>query len=220
MSFQEYLDKMREIQSNLLDFIEDDQNADENFPALQLFFEKLSIQDNKHDLSFLFHLLTKIADNHYRGPFFFEKIEKILKLFKDDIKKYFSNSEIFNIFKGNKRVLLFLIEENIMKIDEYIYKKITTGKYAKRFYPQYFAPEILPFGKVEWPNNFNKEVENFNEKVDLFNILFFEKEEEEENELPEHFYELRKIGENENCICRLIRNDSVVEFINYLDEKR
>ena len=37
-------------------------------------------------------------------------------------------------------------------------------------------------------------------------------------EIPENFYELRKIGENESYICKLIREDSVKEFIVYMNK--
>ena len=41
-----------------------------------------------------------------------------------------------NIFKKNKRIILFLIEENIMIMDEYIVKKIIENR-AKRFKQSY-----------------------------------------------------------------------------------
>ena len=199
MDCNEYIEKFKEIQSALLDFIENDENVDDCLHNLLILFKEKKIQDDKHDLMTLFHLITKIANNHYRGPLFFEKIDKILLIFQDDFKKKFSNSEIFNIFKSNKRILLFLIEQKLIIIDDYIIKKIIEQKYVKKYYPQYFLPEIKPFVNKKW---FPK------------NLLTDEMEEK----LSENFSEKRKAGENDDYICKLIQNDSVEEFIAYVNK--
>ena len=75
--------------------------------------------------------------------------------FPHTFKRYFSYSEIFNIFKSNKRILLFLIEQQIIVIDQYIVIRITTTeKFIESKYPQYFQPEIQPFINEQWfPKN-------------------------------------------------------------------
>ena len=73
-------------------------------------------------------------------------------------------------------------------MNEYI-SKIITNQYIDLQYPQYFLPEIQSFNKKE-----------------PFQI---------EGELPENFYEKRKIGENDNYICQLIQKDSINEFVFY-----
>lgn len=65
-------------------------------------------------------LITIIANDHHRIIDFFNKIEIVLLLISDCIKEKFSNHEIFNIFRYNKRLLLILIENSILSIDEYI----------------------------------------------------------------------------------------------------
>lgn len=65
-------------------------------------------------------LITIIANDHHRIIDFFNKIEIVLLLISDCIKEKFSNHVIFNIFRYNKRLLLILIENNILSIDEYI----------------------------------------------------------------------------------------------------
>ena len=118
MSSQEYLDMMKEIQENILNFLEEEARTDENLLLIEDKLNNSIISDNHYILLSLLHLISKIGNNHYRFPNFFSKIEKILLIFKEDIKKHFSNSEIFNIFKSNKRILLFLIEQQIIVIDE------------------------------------------------------------------------------------------------------
>ena len=65
----------------------------------------------------------KISNNYHRKINFFEKITRILKLFKENIINYFSNSEIFNIFKENRILLLYLINEGILIFDNNIFIK-------------------------------------------------------------------------------------------------
>ena len=125
-----------------------------SFQDFQSLIDDKKIRDSHYDLKTFLHLLLKIANNHYRSPTFFNKIEKILLLFQEDIKKFFSNFDVFNIFKKNKRVLLFLFEEKILTPDGAISYIITTKKYKQRFYPQYFYPEF----KSIFNENFQKEI--------------------------------------------------------------
>ena len=190
MNIQDYLDKMKTIQSNLLQFI-DSENIEENFQNLIQILDDQKIRNNRHELKSFLYLILKISNNHHRSPDFFKKIGKILVFFSDEMKNYYSNFEIFNIFKSNKRILLLLIDEKIITIDQPIIYTITNDKYKEANYPQYFLPEI----------------KKFNEK-DI------------KNDLAENFEELRKSGENDNYICELIRNDSIEEFISYITEKK
>ena len=95
MSFQEYLDMMKDIQENILNFFEEEAKSEENFLNLKTKFTITKISDNKYDLLLLLHLISKILDNYHHFPNFFSKIEKILQIFKEDIKKYFKRSYNF-----------------------------------------------------------------------------------------------------------------------------
>ena len=109
---------------------------------------------------------------------------------KNEIKQTFSNFEIFNLFKSNKRILLSLIEERIFVIDKNIAKIIKNGKYKDRKYIEYFFNEMKPF---------------------------LNKKEIKEIKIPDNYDENRKNGENENYICKLIRDDSIEDFIIYIN---
>lgn len=181
MTIEEHISKMKDIYKSIIMYIED--NSPTSLTNQIKLFDKLNIRDNLHEVKAILHIIVKISNNHHRGPYFFSKIEEIIKYFKDQIKNYFPNSEIFSIFKSNKRFLLFLISERIMIFDKYIFKRITEDKYIKLKYPQYFAPEIKAFKKQ----------------------LYYSKEEgrtkfliEKDDSLPQNFYELRREGENEN----------------------
>ena len=208
MSSQEYLDTMKDIQENILYFLEEGANSEENFLILESKFNDTKISDNKYYLLSFMYLISKVGNNNHRFPNFFTKLDRILLFFKEDIKKYFSNSEIFNIFKSNKRILLFLIEQQIMVFDEYIVRKITkTEKYIEAKYPQYFQPEIQLFIKEKW---FPKHENNNKQKEENGWV------EEIKKELLENFYEKRKEGENDSQVSELIRKDMITEFIAYV----
>ena len=199
MNSEEYLNAMKDIQENILNFLEEKDNSEGNFIILESKFKDSKIKDHLYELLSLLHLISKIGNNRHRFPNFFSKIERILLIFKEDIKKYFPNSEIFNIFKSNKRILLFLIEQQIIVFDEYIAKQITNiNKFIEAKYPQYFQPEIQPFINEKW----------FPKKEEWV--------EEIKKELPENFYDKRKEGENDNHICELIRKDMVTEFVAHV----
>ncbi|KAK8838322.1 hypothetical protein M9Y10_035745 [Tritrichomonas musculus] len=126
MSIEKCLGNMKSVYEGLLNFIDDDRNEAINFENLNKIFQDIKIRDDKFDLKLFFHLIVSICNNHHSCPNFFDKIDRIVNYFKDDIKKYYSNPEIFDIFKSNKRLLLFLIEEKIMNMDEQVVKQIIT----------------------------------------------------------------------------------------------
>ena len=182
MSIEEYLDQIENIQTAFLEFIDDDDDVEEKFLNLYLILNNKKIRDNKHGLKLFLHHIASVCTNHHRGPNFFSKVERVILIFKDEITKYYLNYEIFNIFKKDKRILLFLIEENMIIFDERVAKTMIGLKYVNKNYPQYFAPEMKAFMNEKWLNK-SQLVGKINEK------------------LPDNFNELRKIGENESYIC-------------------
>ena len=187
---------MKKIQTNLLDYLENDSSDELNQEIKNI----SKIITNKYDFKSFLNIIMRIAENHNRSHNFFTRIFNILTYFKEDIKKYFTNPEIYELFKNCKRIILFLVEEKMMIIDEAIIKKMIyhPREYTTKFLLQYFQPEIMPFMYEEW----------FPESTRGYAKL--------ENEIPENFYEKRRIGENDSIICELIRNDSIDEFSTYV----
>ncbi|KAK8836792.1 hypothetical protein M9Y10_037314 [Tritrichomonas musculus] len=185
MNTQEFLNQMKEIQNQLLIFIESETDEKESYDDFVTLLENHKIQDNQYRLKSFLHLLSKITD-HYHTKDFYSKIDQILLYIKKDIPKFFTNYEIFQIFKSNKRILLFLIEEQLLIINKSIAKIISNDQFRLSNYHLYFWPEIKSFLPQE---------ETF--------------------ELPQYFYINRKNGENEDYICQLIQKDLVEDFIAY-----
>ena len=187
---------MKRVQNGLLDFILSESDNQEDFNDLEKLFNNLKIQSNIHKLKSTLCIIAKISNNHHRFPNFFEKIELIINLLSKDMTQYLSNYEIFHIFKGNKRILLFLFESKIISFDEQVFNKIMSAKYVKFNYHQYFSPEITEFVS-------NVEISKKHQEI-LMDIP---------NKFTSDFYENRKKGENENLICQLIRKDDIEQFI-------
>lgn len=194
MDIEEQLDKMRDIQTLILEYLVDYENNESSYKDLMQKIDDSKIREDKDDLIIFFNLILQISSNLFRNPGFFEKIFHILDNFKNDYTKIFTNDEIFKLFKKNKRVILNFIDEKIITIDEsiisIIQKKKSTDKTAN--FIQYFP-----------------EIRSIIEKKNIEDIL---------KELPEDFEEKRRKGENESYICELIRDDSVIDFVTYINK--
>ncbi len=196
MEIQEYLDEINKIQTNIHYFLDDTIDAEENFQNLMTLFDDQNIHHDKFKLKLILHMIVEISNNYHRFHNFFSKIEQILLAFKKEIIDFYPNWEIFNIFKSNKRVLLFIIKENIIKIDEYIIKALNNDKYISDQYHFYLAPEMKPY-------------------INKKNCLKYELIMNQLENIPKNFSEKRETGENDNIICEVIRNDLISEFIKY-----
>ena len=225
MQFQNYVEEKKQFYDILLEYIESETNNEDDFQPLKDILETKNIGGSRDELEDVLHLLLKLSKNHFRQPTLFSKIEQILTFFTEDIKQTFTNSELFDFFKLNKKILLFLFTNNIITIDQSIVdfivskanlkrrlffinrnptkefleerkRKINDLKYAD--YYHYFYPEIESFINEDKRTEINCELT----KID--------------SQIFDNFDEKRKIGENDSYICSLIRNDSVEEFITYI----
>ena len=236
MSEHDYLKIMKNIQQKILTFIENESNEEENYQNLVSLINNQRIQSNSHYLKSVLYLIIKIANNYHRYSNFYEKLEKILLHLKNNIKQFFSNQEIFKMFKRNKRILLFLIEENIFKIDKLFLTEIMKKKYEDENYKEYFFPEIFQLidettkranlkcestEDIEFINLFKElfkkeiqqlNIENFDDYEKLRNLIY------KENNCEE-FIKKRKIGSNNDLISKIIQNDSIEEFIIFINKR-
>lgn len=186
MEIEKLLIKKRQIQEKILEYIESEEDEKASFQTLSQQLDDFQIQEDSLEFKSFLHLIVAISNNHHRNSDFFTRISQIILKYTDSLKTI-SNTQIFEIFKTNKRLLLFLLQENLLVIDDHIAKKIESFRSDK--YPQYFLPELKPFINRETYDKYSKEI-------------------------GDNFEENRKIGENENYISQLIRNDSLDEFIS------
>ena len=95
MSAQEYLNEIKRIQKNLVDFIWNKANFEENYQNLIQIFDDIKSCDNKYKIMSLFHLEIKKSNYHYRGTDFFKHLYFFESFFHFYVFK-FSEEIIFN----------------------------------------------------------------------------------------------------------------------------
>ena len=191
METQEYLNEMKMVQNSLLAFLENSGELSDNYDEdLTTLLDSDNIRHHQHKIKSILYLLSKVSNAHHRSCNLINKIEQIIEKLRHRIKHYFKAHEIFNIFKGNKRILVFLFEKNIITIDQEMAKFLTSDDYTIANYTEYFFTELKPFLPQSTIDGIEKN-------------------------LPEDFQVKRKSGENDDYICELIRNDFIHEFIDY-----
>ena len=112
---------MEDIQRSMIEYLEDESNDNEYFKKLITLVKIEKICNDKSDFISFLYLISKISKNCCRSSEFFNKIEHILLHYLVDIQTTFSNHEIFHIFQKNRSIFLFLIEQKLVIIDEYIF---------------------------------------------------------------------------------------------------
>ena len=147
MEIQDLIDQNNELSYLFIAFIDNDEKDDQKkYNNLENFLEKAKIGKNKDNLKNLLYLMSSISNYHHRTKFFDENLKQILKYIKNDLKKLFTDTEIFNIFKFSKLILRFLFEEKILIINEEILNYIIQPDDSRCItYRQYFYPEIKQY---------------------------------------------------------------------------
>ncbi|KAK8843533.1 hypothetical protein M9Y10_024586 [Tritrichomonas musculus] len=194
MDIQNYLEEIKDFQKNLLEYLDDEAEEIENVNIISYIQEQFNSK-NTLEIKETLQLILNIVNNHHRTPNFWAKIDKFFSMIKESLKQTLSNFEIFDFFKSNKRILLFLIKDSVLQVDQSIIDVINDSKYWNEQYIKYFLIESRPFISAE---------------------LFDEIKEGLNNEESKFFEENRKIGENNSFICNLIRQDSIDDFVEYV----
>lgn len=200
MNISNLVKNMNDIYNDLINLISSDEVYEFDYNFMKTLFDNDSIEKQLIFKDFL-KLLSAIINNYHRSPVFLDRITEIIIYLKDEIKKAFSNHDIFKIFKNNKIALLILIKENVITMNKYIAYQMCNDKYSKAKYPIYFYKEIKPFIN----DRLKKQIEEENKEI----ILAIETK-------SQIFEQNRKFGENDTYICELIRNDSVEKFISHI----
>lgn len=176
-----------------MEYLDNKNSSDDNFTKLIDDLNNL-IRDQNTLNSFL-HTISSISNSYHRSPDFIKKIEQIIiYIFTNECfrKHMLAFCNYSDIFRNNKLILLILIKNNIYKINNHNISHIDT---------KFFYPEI----KEKMSEQESQEIEKKLLKIDP--------------EIFNNFEQKRNIGENDSYICKLIRNDSVQEFITYINKK-
>ena len=210
MSIIEYFDQKKNIQRVLLEYLEEEKNIEENFEIFLQVLKDQQVHEDYHEIKEILYLINNIANNHQRTDNFYNKIERIIEVMKKEITKIMKNSEIFELFKNSKRLLLFFIEERIITLDEYIVSRITSDEFLENKYCQYFSPEIKEFITKEFIDKYSCQNSILRNGQLIKEIIKEEKE--------ELFYERRREGENDSYLSEIIRKQETKEFIVHVNK--
>ena len=198
---QDYIDNKKEIQNAFLDYIDCEYQNELKYSKLKDLLEHNQLFNSREEALLFLHMILGVANNHHRTNFFFVKIETILLSYKNEVNHFFTNNELFQLFKVNKPILLFLLKENIIALNEEIINDLKKDQDH-----QYFYPEIEQFYK----ESFAKEEEDRKTfTVDNYGSIVSSIDE---------FERKREKGENDSYICELIRNDSIREFVFHVNQ--
>ena len=108
MNIEKYFEKMSNIQKTIEEFIVAKDNLEENYEKIKKIFSKEEIFKDRNQVKALLYLLKSICKSHNRQNDMIHKIEQIINQNKSMIKDKLTNSELFDIFKNEKLILLFL----------------------------------------------------------------------------------------------------------------
>lgn len=162
MKIQKYINQKKELQSKLIELLENPNPSDQDIENLINFNTEQKYLDNQEELKYLLQLLLNISNHHHRIPNFLNIVNDILQYLEEPIKKTFSNNEIFNIFKSSKPILLFLIQKKILLIDDTILQYWKSDKDETDYY-QFLFPEIKDNLSQIAKEKINKETANWRE---------------------------------------------------------
>lgn len=200
MELKDYITRMKMLYSALLEYIDSDDDSPESFQEFAAFLKGNDFGGNADELRTILNLISKVSKHHRGGQNQTAKLKKVIAHFLPVIKQTLSNLDLFRIFRGSRLLLLFLFDEQAVRVDEEVAYLVSqkVGMHGLNF----FYPEVKRFltkngkyGPIIASNTTFKKDETFERK--------------------------RREGENDSLICSLIREDSLEDFVRkFCEEKR
>lgn len=200
MELKDYISRMKMLYSALLKYIDSDDDSPESFQEFAAFLKGNDFGGNADELRTILNLISKVSKHHRGGQNQTAKLKKVIAYFLPVIKQTLSNLDLFRIFRGSRLLLLFLFDEQAVRVDEEVAYLVSqkVGMHGLNF----FYPEVKRFltkngkyGPIIASNTTFKKDETFERK--------------------------RREGENDSLICSLIREDSLEDFVRkFCEEKR
>lgn len=123
---ESYIEDKKKLYSAIHEFLEspgeinNDEFNDESFQEITNLVNDQQIEGDPEEMRHFLEIIKNISDNYHRSCFFNEKINQILLYYKDQIKQYLTDIEIFHIFESNKKIILFLLKSDIITNSESI----------------------------------------------------------------------------------------------------
>ena len=225
-----FLNKIKDLaklENLLINFLFNEPNNDERkklFSYLDLIKIKKNINDTHDFLHMLSDILfnrplksSTISNSYELVSYFIHDFTLINKHCEDDdyknndINNFFSGLNMFNIFKKNKFILLYLFKNKIINIKELMnYLKTLEKIYAwNKKLVAFFIPEMIKYCDQE--NDIKSLISDFkiNEVYEKLSSS---------NEELKSFKRRRKTFHHSSIVLKLIRENDVENFINYITQ--
>lgn len=118
MEIERYIEEMREIQKQVLDYLDSTENGEEDFSKLTSYFDDIKIIENSLKFKEFIQMIANISYKHHYTSLFYNKIEKICFYFKESILHHFSDFELIIFFIYSPRMIFFFIEQKFVIFNE------------------------------------------------------------------------------------------------------
>lgn len=198
ITIEEIVPKIEQLHQDLtplynkfIETLDNEKDIDQKHEEFLQYLNETTILQANHKMRQFLRIIANTSISHFRTKHFYQKIERIIDSFQTQIKEKCSNEEIFNIFKINKRILLFLFQSKIIILDSHMaHKMINSPEFLAYFYPELEATMTKhQKEKAKLP-----ESDNFEEK--------------------------RQLAENDSLLCSFIRTDSFDDFFSYVEKNK
>ena len=212
------IEPFKKIEEAVLEFLECNSDIEEKYSEVEQLLEDNKILDNKYSILLTLAMLADVyayTSGLNKGDF--GKMEKILLYFKEYLTEYQDKEEIIDLFRKNKSILLFFLDNEILQFDDTFIKFLINDPYDEKSF-MFFAPEIvhnttksesleeLKMAKEKCCEEYIRDMEVPNDVVSFFDLCL------DTLNKDSYFSNKRKLGVNDDKIAMLIREDNIKSF--------
>ena len=204
-TMEDYIEDKKKLYTSIIEFVENEEDINNEiyFDKLKSLIKSQQIEGSHEEMEEFLCIIQVICDNHHRNPNFIKRLQQILQQYKEQIKQTLSNNEIFRIFINNKLIVLFLLKAGIITITDSIFSVMMNKIDSNgNRYCHFFYPELENFAGEEKMEDVKKEL------LTKYPNIF------------DDYDNNRNEGENDSFICSLIRQDSIEQFISYINRNQ
>ena len=81
-----------------------DMNETDSFVKLTKYIGNKKMMETRENILYFFNLILSIAENNNYSSNFDNKMAKVISFYINDIKLFFTDYDIFTVFKSNKSI--------------------------------------------------------------------------------------------------------------------
>ena len=228
MEYRKYIEGKKEIYLRFLYFFDDESEINDSFKDLSAFIQIHKYLEKKEEFKAILYILNEFSKNTHRSTKLITKIELFFSQYEEYITQNFTQTQLFQIFRKNPRILYILFDKNIITIDDSIIELIHKQKqdyFLLRRYQGEKVPNVT--NEMQKYRNKNSIIQNY--KYYFYMFIKSKLQDEERSKIEKELLDMNEnifegfekkcqIGENDSYICKLIQHDLIDEFIIYTNK--